>query len=87
MRLIMRGIKQLNLLFILFCPVLVVGATEYSFKDTVPDVIIASQSPADLNFGHFVATGGDTNGDGYDDILATSARWGSGRGQAYLCSM
>jgi len=69
---------------ILLYPALVFGATQYSFEDTVPDVIIASQSRADFKFGHFVATGSDVDGDGYDDFVTTANRFDDCRGRAYL---
>ena len=79
-----RGIKQLFLLLILLYLTLISEATQYSFEDTVPDVIIASQSSADLRFGVRNETGGDVNGDGYDDFVVTANRFDDCRGRAYL---
>ena len=47
-------------------------------------MILASQSPADLKFGHVVANGGDVNGDGYGDFVTTANRYNDGTGRAYL---
>ncbi|MFC1652083.1 ankyrin repeat domain-containing protein [Planctomycetota bacterium] len=72
------------LLLSVYSTACVAATPSFSFPDTVPDVILASQSPADLNFGHFVATGGDVNGDGYDDFATTANRFDDCRGRAYL---
>jgi ankyrin repeat protein len=79
------GMLQIIALRFALCTATCIGATpSFSFTDTVPDVIIASQSPADFKFGGFVATGGDVNGDGYGDFVTTANRYNDGTGRAYL---
>ncbi|MFC1604708.1 ankyrin repeat domain-containing protein [Planctomycetota bacterium] len=78
-------ISQSIILLLSLCSTACIGATpSFSFQDTVPDVIIASQSPADLHFGVRAETGGDVNGDGYDDFVTTANRFNDCTGRAYL---
>ena len=48
-----------------------------------PIFTATGQSGNDL-LGHFVGTAGDTNGDGYADIIATASGYDNGRGRVYV---
>jgi len=50
--------------------------------DTVPDLVFTGES-AGSEFG-LVASAGDVNNDGYDDIVIGAWRWGNDTGRAYL---
>ncbi|MFC1764701.1 ankyrin repeat domain-containing protein [Planctomycetota bacterium] len=79
------GMMQIIVLPSALCTAICIGANpSFSFTDTVPDVIIASQSPANLNFGVHAAELGDVNGDGYDDFVTTANRYNDCTGRAYL---
>jgi ankyrin repeat protein len=79
------GMMQIIVLPFALCTAICIGANpSFSFTDTVPDVIIASQSPANLNFGVHAAELGDVNGDGYDDFVTTANRYNDCTGRAYL---
>jgi len=54
-----------------------------SFIDTVPDLILAGESPGPQQFGNFIACG-DVDGDGFDDLLITAPGYNNRRGRAYL---
>ena len=78
-------IKQTVVLVLCACSNAVSGASQYSsFPDTTPDVILAGQSPVHQEFGGFVASRGDVNGDGYDDFAITANRSNDCRGRVYL---
>lgn len=54
--------------------------------DAVPDLVLTGEAAGDL-FGISAATGGDVNGDGYDDVIvgaAGSDSMGTDGGRAYL---
>jgi len=55
--------------------------------DTVADVTLAGATPGD-GFGGAVATAGDVNGDGYDDVVVGASgndAGGADAGRAYIC--
>jgi hypothetical protein len=78
-------ILQLAILVLGMCSTACIGGSvSFSFRDTVPDVILAGQTGVHKRFGAFVASGGDVNGDGYDDFAVTANRYNDCRGRAYL---
>ena len=51
--------------------------------DTAPDATLMGQTNGDA-FGYAAAGAGDTNGDGYDDVIVGAYGYGSSAGRAYV---
>jgi len=54
-----------------------------SFIDTVPDLILAGESPGPQQFGVYIACG-DVNEDGFEDLLIAAPGYDNYRGRVYL---
>jgi len=50
--------------------------------DTEPDVIMKGEDYSE--FGGWVSSAGDVNGDGYDDVIIGASRYNSNTGRAYI---
>ncbi len=75
---------------------IIIGALNYSSNkgrvylylggriiNTKPDLMFTGENNDD-NFGSAVASAGDVNGDGYDDLIIGARGYSNGRGKAYI---
>ncbi|MBL7187268.1 MAG: FG-GAP repeat protein [Phycisphaerae bacterium] len=53
-------------------------------SEGIADVVFNGEATGVQEFGSGIWSGGDINGDGYDDILISAPRWNESRGRVYL---
>jgi hypothetical protein len=69
---------------VLCCAVLPGMAQAYVFSPTTYPYAALSGEASGGSFGSSVASAGDVNGDGYDDVIVGDWEYDSGRGRAYI---
>jgi len=60
------------------------GAAYLRLADGREEIIVPMRGESGVEFGAAVAMAGDTNGDGYDDVLIGAPSWHDSNGVAYL---